>query len=256
MVILLKINKIKKLNSGKYKIEFDNNEKLVTYDDVILKNNLLFNKNVDSETLTNIVSDNEYYDIYNKCIKYISVKMRSQKEIEEYIKKNKCEDFKDKIVLELKNRGLINDSIFIKSYISDRMNLSTAGPDKIRSELLGHNINLNEINEELSKISKEEIYDKLSKLIIKKVKNNNKYSIYHLKQKIIGEMITLGYSKDDILFILDNININDDQAIKKEYDKQYRNLSKKYSGDELNFRIKQKLYQKGFSQTDINNILE
>ena len=33
---------------------------------------------------------------------------------------------------------------------------------------------------------------------------------------------------------------------KKEYDKLYKKLSRKYSGQELEFKINQKLYQKGF----------
>lgn len=251
----MKINKIKKLNSGKYKIEFDNNEKLVTYDDVILKNNLLFDKQVDAKTLNEIVKDNNYYDVYNKCIKYISTKMRSKKEIEEYIKKNNASNFTTKIIKELEDRGLINDQIFVKAYISDRMNLSVYGPEKIRSELLNHNIDINEINKELEKIDKDTIYDKLTKQISKKIKANNKYSSYYLKQKVIGDMINNGYKKEDIIFILDNMDLQNDNAVKKEYDKQYRTLSKKYSGDELTFRIKQKLYQKGFSSLDIEKII-
>lgn len=33
----MKIEKLKRLPSGKYKIIFDNDEKMITYDDVILK---------------------------------------------------------------------------------------------------------------------------------------------------------------------------------------------------------------------------
>ena len=34
----LKISKIRKTSSGKYNLVFENNEKITTYDDVILKN--------------------------------------------------------------------------------------------------------------------------------------------------------------------------------------------------------------------------
>ena len=33
--------------------------------------------------------------------------------------------------------------------------------------------------------------------------------------------------------------------VKKEYDKLYKKLSRKYSGNELEYKIKEKLYQKG-----------
>ena len=38
----MKVNSIKKLSSSKYKIELDNGEKINLYDDVIIKNNLLY----------------------------------------------------------------------------------------------------------------------------------------------------------------------------------------------------------------------
>ena len=53
----------------------------------------------------------------------------------------------------------------------------------------------------------------------------------------------------------DNINIDNDNLLKKEYDKIYKKLSLKYSDKELYNKIKTKLYQKGFSIDEINNFL-
>ena len=88
----MKIEKIKKLNSGKYKIELDDKNKIITYDDVILKHNLLFNKDIDSSKLNELNIDTKYYDIYNKCVKYISVRIRSIYEIKEYLRKKEIEE--------------------------------------------------------------------------------------------------------------------------------------------------------------------
>ena len=38
----MKIEKMTKMRSGKYKIEFDSHEKIIVYDDIILKHNLLY----------------------------------------------------------------------------------------------------------------------------------------------------------------------------------------------------------------------
>ena len=43
--------------------------------------------------------------------------------------------------------------------------------------------------------------------------------------------------------------------IKKEYDRLFRKLCKKYEGEELKYQIKNRLYQKGFSSDDINQII-
>ena len=66
----MKINKIKK-NGKKYKIILDNGLEIKTFDDVIINNNLLYNKIIDDELLDKINKENEYYDVYNKVINLI-----------------------------------------------------------------------------------------------------------------------------------------------------------------------------------------
>lgn len=251
----MEINKIKKLPSGKYKIELDGNVKVVTYDDVILKNNLLFNKNIDPDLLNQINIDTSYYDLYNKVIKLISKRLRSEKEISDYIDKYTSDlNDKKKIIDNLKQIGLINDRQFTKALISDRIHLSNSGPYKILKELQEHNIDDTIIEEEMELIDENLILDNLTKLINKKIKNNHKNSPYMLRQKILNDMINQGYSKEQILLILDNIDISND-SIEKEYQKLYKKYSNKKIGYELRTIIYQKLYQKGYDVSDINEVL-
>ena len=67
-----------------------------------------------------------------------------------------------------------------------------------------------------------------------------------MKQKLLNDLINKGYYREDIISILNNINIDDEKIKYLEYQKLYNKLSKKYSGSELSYKIKQKLYQKGF----------
>ena len=83
----MKIKKIVKLKSNKYKIIFDNNENIITYDNVILNNNLLFCKEIDEQFLSNIKSENEYYSLLNDSINLITKRLRSEKEIRIYLEK-------------------------------------------------------------------------------------------------------------------------------------------------------------------------
>ena len=59
------------LNGGYFAAEYylENNETIDIYEDVILKNNLLYKKEIDISILKKISSENELEDIYNKCIK-------------------------------------------------------------------------------------------------------------------------------------------------------------------------------------------
>lgn len=252
---LMKIEKIKKVGN-KYKIEFDNHEKLTTYDDVILENGLLYHPEIDANILNKITIDHNFYDVYYKSIQYISKRLRSEKEMKTYLNKyNANEKDKKEIIHKLKEIGLVNDENFVKAYVSDKIHLSTSGPYKIKKELLEHDIEESIIEKELRKIDNEDLYNKMVKLITKKVKNS-KYTGYYLKQKVVNEMSNLGYDKQEVIAIFEHLDKDDSSLLQKEYEKNYKKLSNKYSGKELTNKLKQKLYQKGFALSDIQMILE
>ena len=251
----MKITKIKKLPSGKYNLILDNKEKFITYDEVILNNNLLFNKEIDPQLLNKLNIDTKYYDIYNKIVKLISIRIRSEKEVVDYLEKNNIEIIEqNKIIENLKNNNLINDKNFVKSFISDKLNLSNDGPNKIKNMLLEHNISNELIDMELSKIDKSFYYEKINKIIDKKVKSNKKYSQFVLKQKIVNDLKNQGFNYDDINECIENIKVNNNSLIEKYYDKIFNKLSVKYDKDILYIKVKEKLYQKGFSSSEINEI--
>lgn len=250
----MKIEKIKKLKSGKYKLELDNDQSIITYDDVILKNNLLYNKEIDNDKLNELYKDNTYYDTYNKVVKMISKRLRSEKEISDYLEKNNVID-KDKIISRLKSVNLINDTNFAKAYLYDRLYLSKDGVSKIQSDLIDYGINDNIISDLLSNLDEAIIDEKLEKIVIKKIKSNSNKSNYLLKQKIIYDLINLGYDKEKIVYYFDKNITDDSSAILKEYNKLFKKLSLKYSDDKLKCEIKNKLFQKGYSSYEIDKII-
>ena len=243
----MKLEKIVKLKNGKYKLYLDNKEVITTFDDVILKNNLLFNKEIDNELYSKIINENNYYELLNSCIKRISRRLRSEKEIKNYLEK-KTNDIHliEYIIVELKQKNYINDLLFTKAYLSDKLTLTNSGVNKIKSELYNLGIEEEIINDVLENNNIKNDPKKLENMIKKKIKLNNKYSNNYLKQKILNDMINLGYDREEIINILDQ-NIKDDKDIyEKEYKKLYEKLKKKYQGKELEYQINQRLYRKGF----------
>ena len=89
----MEVKKIKKLKNGKYKLQLDNDQKIVTYDEVILNHHLLYDKNIDEDSLNKIQIDTNYYDIYSKVLNYMSTRMRSRKEIIEYLNRKRVDEF-------------------------------------------------------------------------------------------------------------------------------------------------------------------
>lgn len=253
----MKIEKIKKLSGSKYKIEFQSKESIITFDEIILKYNIILKKEIDEILYLKILDENTFYELYDKAIKYVSIKLRNCIEIKEYLKKYSSDyDLIDRVITKLKENNILNDERYINAFIYDKANLSNWGPKKIASELEKMDFDISEINNALSKIDKEIFKDKINKIILKKQNMNHKYSLGLLKNKLRGELYNLGYEEDMISYALSNLKSDDKNIIKKEYDKLYNKLSKKYVGNELKYNIKQKLYSKGFNIELINEYLD
>lgn len=253
----MKIKKIKKLSDVKYKIEFEDAESIITYDNIILENNILLKKEIDSDLYIKLQSENGYYEIYNKVVKYIVTKLRCEKEIREYLKKySDNNNLINKIINQLQKENLLNEERYIKAFIEDKINLTSWGPIKIEKELIELDMNENLIKEYLSKYDDSIFVTKIEKIINKKVKSNKKDSTYILRRKIESELYELGYSRDLFQEKVEHISINENSIIEMEFQKLYKKLSKKYNGTELKYQIKNKLYQKGFNIDEINNNIE
>ena len=83
---IMLIEKIEKLKSNKYNI-YINGEKITTYDNVIIENNILYKKQIDNDLYQKILNETQYYSVYNKVVNYILKKRRSEKEIIQYLNK-------------------------------------------------------------------------------------------------------------------------------------------------------------------------
>lgn len=255
MEVIMKIQEIKKTKTGKYRIALDD-QIITTYDDVILKNSLLYKKEIDASIYEQILCDHRYYEAYNQTLSYILKRIRCTREIEVYLEKfDLKQDDKINIINHLKEVGLIDDKNYVRAYISDSINLKSYGPYKMRADLMSLNIPSELVDCEIEKIDKDVIRDNATKIIGKKIKNNHKYSEYQLRHKITIEMVNLGYSSELITNILDSNSYNDSELLEKEYDRLFIKLSRKYSGYDLSTRIKQKLYSKGFDINKINEII-
>ena len=250
----MKIKKIQKKNN-KYKIILEDNNIIETYDEVIIKENILYKKEITEELKNKIEKQNKYYEIYNNIIKYIKTKLRSEYEIREYIKKNEIDKtIEESIIKKLKEVNAIDDRTYAYAYIHDKIKFSNDGPLKIKKNLLKHQIDLEIIEEELETINNKDIEEKLKKQILKKINTNQKYSNNMIKQKLINYFMNQGYERQMIIEIIENNQKEDNSIIKKEYNKLYNKLKRKYNEEELNKIIKQKLYQKGFNIDEINSI--
>ena len=252
----MKIIKIQKMSNNKYKIILDN-DTLVTFDNVILKYNLLYKKELTKEELNEINKESNYYDAYNKALKFSTNKVRCKTEVEKYINRFILTDKeKTNIVNRLKELNIINDEIYCRTFISDKIHLSKYGKGKIKNMLLKQNIDINIINNELDKINIEELNFNLENKVKKKIQSNHKYSNYELRNKLVNYFMNEGYDKEKIIYYIDRYQKDDTSILEKEFDKLYYKCKNKYDSKTLEMKIKQKLTQKGFPIDLINHLLQ
>lgn len=253
----MKIVKYKKMSKGRYKIFFDNNSELVLYEDVILKNNLLREKNITLELLEKVMNENIFYEVYDLCLSYIEIKMRTLKELREYLlKKNYDINVIDNVLGRLENEGYLDEKKYIDAYVNDKVNLTTWGPYKIKKNLEMLELDENLIEDKISSISDNVWKNKLEKIVNRKIKSMNNKSLSMIKNKLRLDMFNLGYDNSLIEEVLNNIHSNGESSIKKEYSKALNKYSKKYSDEKLIYEVKSYLYRKGYKTEDINYILD
>lgn len=250
----MKIQKYIKDKQNKYKVVIDD-EEYILYDDVIIKYNLLLTKEIDDSLFKEIILFNDELKSYYDSIKYINKRLRSELEIREYLaKKGLTEAVINKTIKRLKSTKFINDDNYLNAYFKDQINLTNSGPKKIKASLLKLGLNEEAIEEKISSIDKDIWNQKIDKYIDKKISVNHTSSCNMLKIKITNDLINLGFDKEDIVSIINKKDINDSNILKNEYEKAKRKFEKKYEGYELDNKIKNYLFRKGFHISDLKEL--
>ena len=222
------------------------------HEEIILKYGLLIKKEASSSEINTMLDENKKYIFYNLALKYISSRMRSRKEINEYlIKKGADLGTVNEVISLLINEKYIDDYSYSRAFVNDKILLSNDGPNKIRMKL--NELGIKEIAVE-DALTSFDIFlqkEKINKIAQKQIDTNKNKSANALKNKIVEYLYTLGYDKSLILEELAKLSFKEDNDLaKREYDKIYKKLSKKYSGSELELRVRQKMYALGFGKNN------
>lgn len=252
----MKIGKYTKLKGNKYSVIIDDLT-VKLYDDVIVKYELLRVKEIDVERFKEITEYNDKLEAYYKSLKYITKKMRTEKEIVNYLEKCYEKNVIDETIDKLKKNGYLNREIYLKCYISDQVNLGMVGPNKIRKELVNLGYSEDEFNAMIDEIDEEVWFNKIQKIVNKRINSNHNLGNNKLKEKLVYDLGNLGFYKWMIEEVISHSEFkSNDKIIEKEYNKWFTKLSRKYDGNELYYQIKIKLFQKGFNTIEIDELIQ
>lgn len=203
----MKIEKYELTKKNIYNVYLSNGEVLELNGKVITNNELLIKKDIDNELYDKLKRDNTICILVDTSVKYIDRRLRSINELSDYLK-NKEEDtiIIEEVIDKLIDYKYLDDDRFTKAFIKDKLNFTNWGDYKIKNELKRLGVNEEIIYNNISNIDDNIYYERINKIIDKDISINKKYSGIKLKNKIYNHLLTLGYSKEKVISIINNYN--------------------------------------------------
>ena len=203
----MKIEKYELTKKNIYNVYLSNGEVLELNGKVITDNELLIKKDIDNGLYDKLKRDNTICMLMDTSVKYIDRRLRSINELRDYLK-NKEEDtiIIEEVIDKLIDYKYLDDDRFTKAFIKDKLNFTNWGDYKIKNELKRLGVNEEIIYNNISNIDNNIYYERISKIIDKDISTNKKYNGIKLKNKIYNHLLTLGYSKEKVISIINNYN--------------------------------------------------
>lgn len=202
---------VQKRNKQRFNIYIDEVYAFAVDGELVYKEKLIVNEEVDEERLHNIAKKENLLKCKNTALRIIERSYKTEKEIKErLIDKGYDVDSILPIIDFLKEYRFIDDSAYIKMYIKDR--IRSQGAQKIKYALIKKGIDPNEIEANLTNLNKDEEINVALELAKKKysqlvLRESDKYK---LSNKLCRFLIGRGYDyalvKDVIKTV---INIED-----------------------------------------------
>lgn len=221
-------------------------------EDILVKYRLQKNMELDEAMINALVQTDTLHKSYTQAINYLSYRMRSEKEIRDYLKEKETDpEHVEEIVSRLKNDRLLDDQEFANSLVRTRIMTSSKGPLLLKKELREKGVSALESEEAITHYSFEQQYEKALKFAEKKLKSDSRKSHRQQIQNIQQTLMQKGFQKDVIQEVIANLPENEDddaewEAVVYQGEKLLRKFQSKAEGYELKQKVKSGLYRKGF----------
>ena len=172
----MKIEKFKKLKNGMYELQLDNFDKIFTYEEIILSENLLISKNITPSLMNKILEKNKYYDCYYLALKTINKVSKTRYELYIKLKENFEVEIVNKVLDNLEKQNYINDRIYASSYLNNQINTTYHGPYRIKKDMENKGISSDIIDDVMVNYTGDIEKEKINKIVTKKINSNHNKS--------------------------------------------------------------------------------
>lgn len=228
-------------------------------DNLLVQHRLIKGKELTKEEIDTLREKGEMSKGYQAALHYLNYKMRSEKEIIDYLIDKEYQTI-EPIIEKLKTHRLINDEEYAKSFVRTNSLLKLEGPRKIERAMGEKGLSKSDILTGLDEYSHELQVENAEKLAEKVLKRQRNKSSREMNQKVRQHLMTSGFDSDVIQQVMDDLEIDqsDDEeyeALKKQGEKAWTRYARKYKGYDLISRTKAFLYSKGYPSELIDQFI-
>ena len=229
--------------------------------DVFVKYNLSKGLEIDEQQIKELVEEDEKKKTINLGLHYLSYWMRTVKEMTDYLEKKERQPKHIKAAIEkFKELGYLDDSSFASTYVRSKSATQIKGPLKLKQELTQKGVNKIVTEEAIDQFKEEDEIALIQKWVDKQTKKTARESMSAQKQKLFQQLRGKGFSSSLIQEVLEKMEpqeeTDEQQALSYQAAKLERKYASKYTGKEYRIKMKQALYQKGFSIQSIEFYLD
>ncbi|BDR56779.1 RecX family transcriptional regulator [Xylocopilactobacillus apis] len=260
MSVITKIVKSKKGND--YDLYLDDHFFLTVSDNLLVELQLIKGKDLSETVVRQLKSQQEVSVAYNIALNKLSFSMRTVGEMRQALKKSDIPvNIINQVVDRLIEQGYLEDQKFAHIYMKELIKTSHYGPNTIRQKMRQKFLSEDLIEEELLNFDSGLQEDRIRNDIIKTL--NRKMSRISANKFIEKEKLKLvrwGYDLDLINHIASEFDLSqlkeeENDSLVKEGERLLARYEKLSPADKKQ-KIKQTLYRKGYSGSNINSFLD
>lgn len=231
-------------------------------EDILVEFNLRKGLELDEVMMNKLMHQDTLHKSYSKVISYLGYRMRTEKEIRDYLVKDEVdEEHIEKIIDMLNERNLIDDQEFAMMFVRSRIQTTTKGPGIVKQELRAKGVSNAYAMHATELYTYDVQYEKTSKLVEKRLRRNSKDSFTKQRQQIQALLMRNGFDGDVIQDVLRDIDDEKDsdeewEAIKSQGERLLSRHERKLTGFKLRQKVKEGLYRQGFEGQLIDTFLD
>ncbi len=199
------IKRQKRIGSTRFNIHIDDSYAFTMSDLDVSMSGLRIGQDLSQDEVAKYSQSANEAKAYALALRYLGVRLRSRREILDYLKRKDCETSDIEAALErLEGLGLVDDLKFAQAWIADRMAVRPRSRMRLSQELMAKGVAKDDISAALDELEPEREIETLKTMILRKQRSG-----YADEKKLQGYLQRQGYRWSLIKQALDEINAED-----------------------------------------------